>query len=680
MKKLTGSRNLLWVSALALVAFTISACVAVTPVPGSQDFSSIEGVNWQVVSYRNAAGEQATPAVDATITLQEGQITGNAGCNNFVASYTNDGEQLTISESASTLMACPDDAMAQEQAFLGNLSQAASFAVADDSLSFYDANGDLLIALAPQTAASLTGVLWQATNYNNGNEAVVNVLSDTVITALFDDNGFVSGTAGCNNYVTGYTVDGSNISFEPAALTMMACVEPEGVMEQEAAFLAALESAATFSIQGEILEMRTADDQMALRFVAAAPLAAAFAAPSADPDPVAAPEAAPAVELPAPAAATGPNGVVIAPAGINVRGGPGLAYPILGVAAQDTQGEIIGRSADGAWWVASVPSAPDGQGWVSAAYVQAANADAVPVVPAPPLPVTRPAIQEGTPYPVNPGTILYSASRIVREGNRVYELEDVYAVPAVAGSQSVMIANNAMQPALSPDGNTLAFHSKQSDKLGLGGNDLTTGQRLRFSNFVEDGSPRWSPSGNRIVFASNRQGDRRWRIYTTPAIAHERPADMTYTELGFGKDPDWHPTQDLLVFKGCNDQGQQCGLYTMNLDGSGRTALTTEASDSMPRWLPDGSGVVFMSEGRDGNWDVYRLNLADGAVTRLTDDPAPDGLPALSPDGQRIAFISKRGGAWGVWVMPTAGGAATQIAAIPGELPDWLSQAVDWRR
>ena len=97
-------------------------------------------------------------------------------------------------------------------------------------------------------------------------------------------------------------------------------------------------------------------------------------------------------------------------------------------------------------------------------------------------------------------------------------------------------------------------------------------------------------------------------------------------------------------------------------------------------WFPDGSGVVFMSEGRDGNWDLYRANVADGTVTRLTNDTAPDGLPAVSPDGTQIAFISKRGGSWALWVMPSAGGEARQLAPIEGELPDWLLQAVDWAR
>jgi hypothetical protein len=451
-------------------------------------------------------------------------------------------------------------------------------------------------------------------------------------------------------------------------------------MEQEAAYLAALATAATYSINGQVLEMRTADDAMAVRFEVATDSVVAPEAPvSADPDPVAADTDAAPIAFAAAAAQT-PTGRVTAPLGVNIRVGPGTQFPVVGIAPLDTEGEIIGRSADGQWWAARVPSAPNEQGWVAAAYVAASDAENVPVLPAPPLPRQVAPLEAGTPYPITPGLILYSASRVVQDGNRVYELEDIYAVPSTPGAQAEMVANNAQQPALSPDRQTLAFYSQQSDKLGVGGYDVNTGRRLRFSRFIEDSQPRWSPTGDRIVFASNRQGDRRWRIYTTPAVDKENPSNMDYTELDFGKDPDWHPSQELLILKGCDAQGQNCGLYTMGTDGANRTQFTSVGSDSLPRWFPDGSAVVFMSEDRDGNWELYRANAADGAVTRLTNDPAPDGLPAVSPDGRQIAFVSKRGGAWGLWTMPAAGGDATQVTAIPGELPDWLRQSVDWPR
>ena len=63
----------------------------------------------------------------------------------------------------------------------------------------------------------------------------------------------MSGTAGCNNYSASYTVDGNAITIGPAISTMMFCADPEGVMEQEMAYLQALPSAATYVVQGDRL-------------------------------------------------------------------------------------------------------------------------------------------------------------------------------------------------------------------------------------------------------------------------------------------------------------------------------------------------------------------------------------------------------------------------------------------
>jgi uncharacterized protein YraI len=75
---------------------------------------------------------------------------------------------------------------------------------------------------------------------------------------------------------------------------------------------------------------------------------------------------------------------------IHVRSGPGTLYPSFGVASRGTTGEVIGKSANGQWWVVRLPItfAAVGQGWVSAQFVEVTNADNVPVIPAPPLPPT----------------------------------------------------------------------------------------------------------------------------------------------------------------------------------------------------------------------------------------------------------------------------------------------------
>lgn len=82
-------------------------------------------------------------------------------------------------------------------------------------------------------------------------------------------------------------------------------------------------------------------------------------------------------------APTIPYATVTAPAGLNVRSGPGEEYESVGMLDLGDQIAIIGRSADSAWWVVPSQGAPNNQGWISASYVKAFNADNVPVIPPP---------------------------------------------------------------------------------------------------------------------------------------------------------------------------------------------------------------------------------------------------------------------------------------------------------
>jgi WD40 repeat protein len=56
-----------------------------------------------------------------------------------------------------------------------------------------------------------------------------------------------------------------------------------------------------------------------------------------------------------------------------------------------------------------------------------------------------------------------------------------------------------------------------------------------------------------------------------------------------------------------------------------------------PAVSPDGQRVAYASE-RDGNWDIYVIELSTSAETRLTDDPLNDMAPSWSPDGSQIAY------------------------------------------
>jgi len=65
------------------------------------------------------------------------------------------------------------------------------------------------------------------------------------------------------------------------------------------------------------------------------------------------------------------------------------------------------------------------------------------------------------------------------------------------------------------------------------------------------------------------------------------------------------------------------------------------APDFHPRWSPDGKNIVFVSR-RDGNDEIYIMDITSGEIERLTHNPARDLEPAWSSEGRKIAFISNR--------------------------------------
>ena len=94
---------------------------------------------------------------------------------------------------------------------------------------------------------------------------MVSPLSGTTLTTRFAADQ-LSGNGGCNESAGAYSVSGSNISIGPLAGGMMACADPAGVMDQEAQFQAALQSAATFQFDGNRLTLRRGDGATAVTY------------------------------------------------------------------------------------------------------------------------------------------------------------------------------------------------------------------------------------------------------------------------------------------------------------------------------------------------------------------------------------------------------------------------------
>jgi heat shock protein HslJ len=237
--------------AIAAVAFAVTACSTTGGTGGTLD-----GTSWALKTYDVSGTATAVPAgtrVDAKFA--GGTVSGFSGCNVYNAPVTISGATIKVGTAATTMMACDADKTALEQAYLANLTKAATFTATKEALTMFDSAGKSILVYAAAAANPLEGS-WDVTGYNNGKQAVVSPVTGSTLTAIFTADQ-VSGSAGCNTYSGSYTLDGTSLKIGPLASTMKACAD-QAVNDQEQQFLAALQASTTFSQSGNALTLKAA--------------------------------------------------------------------------------------------------------------------------------------------------------------------------------------------------------------------------------------------------------------------------------------------------------------------------------------------------------------------------------------------------------------------------------------
>jgi heat shock protein HslJ len=179
-----------------------------------------------------------------------------ADCNQVSGTYRQLGRRLTVQLGPSTRAACPPGSRDDE--FLAQLGAVVSQASTETTLVLNLRQDSGSMIFEPQPPLSLIGSSWLVHSYNNGRGAVITPLPDTRVTAEFGDDATISGSSGCNTYSGTYSVDGTSLSIGPLATTRLACDEP--VMEQEQAYLEALQAATQFELTTERLTLRNDED------------------------------------------------------------------------------------------------------------------------------------------------------------------------------------------------------------------------------------------------------------------------------------------------------------------------------------------------------------------------------------------------------------------------------------
>ncbi|MBS0521531.1 MAG: Tol-Pal system protein TolB [Proteobacteria bacterium] len=137
--------------------------------------------------------------------------------------------------------------------------------------------------------------------------------------------------------------------------------------------------------------------------------------------------------------------------------------------------------------------------------------------------------------------------------------------------------------------------------------------------------------------------------------------------------PRFSPTLQEIVYMAYGENNTPPKVYLQNVDTGRRELLGNFPGMSFaPRFSPDGTKVA-MSLSKDGNTDLYEMDLRGQTLRRLTSTPGIDTSPSYSPDGTQIVFNSDRGGTQQLYVMSAGGGGERRISFGDGRYatPVW---------
>ncbi len=227
-------------------------------------------------------------------------------------------------------------------------------------------------------------------------------------------------------------------------------------------------------------------------------------------------------------------------------------------------------------------------------------------------------------------------------------------------------------PSFSADGQFIALSSSLTGAIEI---FIMRADGTGLRRISTQGGENWaaalSPNGQQVVWHSNRPGTFRLFIANTDGTGVRQLTQRDPQGRSLDTDASWAPDGRRIVFSSLRKPD---GLYFLDVETGALSYFPAAGDDAGdPSWSPDGQRIAFQS-GRDGNLNIYVINVDGTGLRRLTDHPAADGRPAWSPDGQWIAFESDRDGKLDIYIMRPDGSDVRRITSNPGK-NGWASWA-----
>jgi Tol biopolymer transport system component len=198
------------------------------------------------------------------------------------------------------------------------------------------------------------------------------------------------------------------------------------------------------------------------------------------------------------------------------------------------------------------------------------------------------------------------------------------------------------QPAIAPDGNSVAYASNHGGSFEIYIKQLTTGGReIQLTNDGQDNfQPQWSPNGQQILYYSRKRGG----IWVMPALGGA-PRQLT----DFGASARWSYDGTMIVFNSDGNPDVGAGnvgsstIWMVPAQGGGPKQITSVGSPAGghvgPTWSPDNKRIVFIAL-NFSNQTFWSVSIKGEDLKQLKIPPVLNkaGHPVFSPDGRYLYF------------------------------------------
>lgn len=163
----------------------------------------------------------------------------------------------------------------------------------------------------------------------------------------------------------------------------------------------------------------------------------------------------------------------------------------------------------------------------------------------------------------------------------------------------------------------------------------------------------WSQEGLQLIYASAR--NKKWGIYMLDLNSYRE--QLLFLSSGLNLIGGVY--NNRIILSSSKDGNPE--IYVMNIDGTDLKTLTRSAGiDISPAFSPDGSKIAFVSD-RSGSPQIYIMNADGSNLRRLTFEGSYNTSPAWSPDSGLIVFVGRKNGKNQIFMIKSDGSELIQI-------------------